>query len=79
MTEDFSNLTVDPPVVSSQPVPASTAQDVVSPVNGDEPKDTLESRNDLGELELEQAAIKVQATFRAHQVHILCHNIDKST
>ncbi|CAL9214970.1 unnamed protein product [Arabidopsis halleri] len=67
VTEDFSNLTVDPPVVSSQPVSASTAQNVVSPVNGDESKDTLESRNELGELELEQAAIKVQATFRAHQ------------
>ncbi|ANM61046.1 IQ-domain 28 [Arabidopsis thaliana] len=67
VTEDLSNLTVDPPVVSSQPVPASTAQNVVSPINGDESKDNLESRNDLGEVELEQAAIKVQATFRAHQ------------
>lgn len=79
VTEDLSNLTVDPPVVSSQPVPASTAQNVVSPINGDESKDNLESRNDLGEVELEQAAIKVQATFRAHQVLILCHNKDKST
>ncbi|EOA39864.1 hypothetical protein CARUB_v10008540mg [Capsella rubella] len=67
VTEDFSNLTVDPPVVSSQPVPASTAQNVVSPENDNEPKDNLESRNDLGELELEQAATKVQAAFRAHQ------------
>ncbi|CAH8263389.1 unnamed protein product [Arabidopsis lyrata] len=30
------NSTVDLPVVSSQPVPASTAQNVVSPVNGDD-------------------------------------------
>ncbi|XP_010476491.1 PREDICTED: protein IQ-DOMAIN 31-like isoform X2 [Camelina sativa] len=65
VAEDFSNLTVDPPVVSSQPVPASTAQHVAN--NGDESKDNLESGNDLGELELERAAIKVQATFRAHQ------------
>ncbi|XP_010458932.1 PREDICTED: protein IQ-DOMAIN 31-like [Camelina sativa] len=65
VTEDLSNLTVDPPVVSSQPVPASTAQNVAN--NGNESKDNLESGNDLGELELERAAIKVQATFRAHQ------------
>ncbi|KAL1202576.1 Protein IQ-DOMAIN 28 [Cardamine amara subsp. amara] len=67
VTEDFSNLTVDPPVFTSQLVPASTAQDVVSSNNGDEQKDNLESRNDSGEVELEKAAIKVQATFRAHQ------------
>ncbi|XP_010496020.1 PREDICTED: protein IQ-DOMAIN 31-like isoform X2 [Camelina sativa] len=65
VTEDLSNLTVDPPVVSSQPVPASSAQNVAN--NGDESKDNLESGNDLGEIELERAAIKVQATFRAHQ------------
>lgn len=77
VTEEFSNLTVDPPVVSSQPVPASTAQNVVSPNNGDESKDNHESRNDLRELELEQAAVKVQAAFRAHQVLILCCKKDK--
>lgn len=80
VTEDTSDLPVDPPVVSSQQVlvsTVSTAQNVVSPNNGDESKDNLESRNDLGELELEQAAIKVQATFRAHQVLTLCYNIEK--
>ncbi|KAF8099234.1 hypothetical protein N665_0247s0019 [Sinapis alba] len=58
--DDFSNLSLDPPVPSSQPDTASTAQNVVAPSNGDD----LESRN---ELKFEQAASKIQAVFRARQ------------
>lgn len=76
VTDDFSNLSVDPPVVSSLPDPATTAQNVVSPNNEDESEVNLESGNDLEELE--HAVIKVQAAFRAHQVLILCCSKDKS-
>lgn len=69
VTNDIPSLPVDPPLGSSEAVPASTAPNVVAPNNGDEPK--VESRNELDELELEKAAIKVQAAFRAHQVLIL--------
>lgn len=63
--DDFSNLSLDPPVASSQPdAAASTAQHVVAPSNGDD----LESMNELDELKLGQAASKIQAVFRARQV-----------
>ncbi|CAA7031158.1 unnamed protein product [Microthlaspi erraticum] len=66
--DGLSNLSLDPPVVSAQPDSATTtAQNVVSPSNGDESKANLESRNDMEEVELEHAVIKVQAAFRAHQ------------
>uniref|UniRef100_M4DT10 DUF4005 domain-containing protein n=1 Tax=Brassica campestris TaxID=3711 RepID=M4DT10_BRACM len=62
--DDFSNLSLDPPVASSQPdAAASTAQHVVAPSNGDD----LESMNELDELKLGQAASKIQAVFRARQ------------
>lgn len=79
--DGFSNLSLDPPLVSSQPDSATTAapQNVASPNNGDESKANLESRNDMEDLELQHAVIKVQAAFRAHQVLILCYNKDKST
>lgn len=61
--DDFSNLSLDPPVASSQPDTASSAQNVVPPSNGDD----LEPRSDVDELKLEQAASKIQAVFRARQ------------
>lgn len=76
--DDFSNLSVDPPAVSSVPDPGTTAQNIVPRNNDDESKVNLESGNDLEELELEHTVVKVQAAFRAHQVLILCCNKDKS-
>nr|VDD42425.1 unnamed protein product [Brassica oleracea] len=61
--DDFSNLSLDPPVASSQPDTASSAQNVVPPSNGDD----LEPRSDVDELKLGQAASKIQAVYRARQ------------
>ncbi|CAH8353787.1 unnamed protein product [Eruca vesicaria subsp. sativa] len=61
--DDFSNLSLDPPVASSQHDTPSTAQNVVATSNGDD----LEPRNDVDELKLGQAASKIQAVFRARQ------------
>ncbi|KAF3609041.1 hypothetical protein DY000_02045278 [Brassica cretica] len=61
--DDFSNLSLDPPVASSQPDTASYAQNVVPPSNGED----LEPRSDVDELKLGQAASKIQAVFRARQ------------
>uniref|UniRef100_A0A1J3IB83 Protein IQ-DOMAIN 31 n=1 Tax=Noccaea caerulescens TaxID=107243 RepID=A0A1J3IB83_NOCCA len=61
--DGFSNLSLDPPLVSSQPDSATTPP----PQNVDESKVNLESRNDTEDLELQHAVIKVQAAFRAHQ------------
>ncbi|CAN8293538.1 unnamed protein product [Cochlearia groenlandica] len=55
--DDSSDLPADqPPVVSPEPVSVTAAQNVVAPTSGDE-----------SNVELEQAAVKVQAAFRAHQ------------
>lgn len=81
---NFSNLPVDPPVVSSQEVAATqtvTVPEVViaekqpsEDMKGDESNVNLESGNDSEELKLEEAATKVQAAFRAHQVILLLHS-----
>lgn len=62
--DDFSNLSLDSPVASSQPDTASSAQNVVPPSNGED----LEPRSDVDELKLGQAASKIQAVYRARQV-----------
>ncbi|KAG2323762.1 hypothetical protein Bca4012_038043 [Brassica carinata] len=54
--DDLSNLSLDPPL-------ASTAQNTVASSNGG----VLEPRNDVDELQFEQAASKIQAVFRARQ------------
>lgn len=70
-----SNLLTNPtPVASSQEVAAT--QTVLVPeqqpsrdIEGDEPNANLESGNDTEELKLEEAAKKVQAAVRSHQVN----------